>query len=330
MKKEVCFVLVLVLFVTVPGWVSAEGGLGAWSGLGGVGSQRVGLSCDPVCPPALTFDVGYLFCGPGIKVGETFNDSFLNYDVLNYHWTLQGVQVGATFRAPLKGKLGLLARGTWLIPSNRTGTLTFHSPSGLVAATDGWSTKTQYWTVDGAAVYPFSGPCSVLAGFRYDSLSTDFRSPSSNALIFNIPSDNANWAINEYIPYGGIDLTLGRGGNGQVRVWAIGTPWLWGRGTSLLAFAGPNSVKFNPSFKRGYFGELGAEYGVNVRGGTFSVLAKWTGLHNNADNQTITNREAGVGVNLTDHPSVDVTRQNWLLAGQFSLPFMMPSSLYRR
>ncbi len=326
MKKGVCLVLALALCLAVPGRVSAASWFsGLPGGSPGLGSACSGAACDPpMCPAALKFDVGYLFSGSGVHMGHQYPSTFAGVANDNWSWRVQGVQLGATFVAPV-GNLGLLARGTWLIPDNQTGQEKWNIlGAGGFATTIDWPTKTQYWTVEGAAIYPACEPFGVLVGFRYASVTTDFTSASFNPVLANYnPADQARVQINEDIPY--IGLAAGTGMKRRVRVWALLAPWTWGNLQRQVTFGAtvPNFDTYKPAHSRGYFGEVGADVGMNVMGGSFDVLAKWTGLHNDFQPNE-SDATAAAGVVEISQPRSDLNWNYWTLAAQFSLPFSMP------
>ncbi len=320
MRKNLTVVLALVVLLVVPAGVSAQGWLGGLFGSTGPGTA-CGASCEPGCPGLLKFDLGYLFGDRGAKTGVSFNGNlFADVNSDDFQWRVQGLQLGATLQAPLKDDFGLRLRGTWLIPDSGRAIEVFNEP-GTGPTTLRWSTAIQNYTLEGAAVYAICTPCHVLAGFRFDSLFTNLKNPVHPELAFSVPADRAEWTINEYIPYVGVGVNYGH----TARLSFIGTPILWGDTKSRLTFgiATPVSQEFKATFRNGYFFEAAVEYGLDCGIGTASLLAKWTYLHATGSCTVHGNEPGAPNVDLSK-ASVDLIRQNALLAAQFSVPFVSP------
>ncbi len=238
---------------------------------------------------------------------------------VKHEFSLEGVQLGATVQAPLKDDFAILLRGTWLIPSQAKASQTDDDIT-FTAARD-WSTKLQYYTLEGAMMYPACAPCNFLAGFRFDSLITDFRNPVRKTdFSSSRPSDHMEHTYNAYIPYVGLAVNYGQ----ALRVWIVGTPILWGQvKTRETVGSGVDSLGWKcNNFTNSYFFEAAIDYEMNLFGGTAGVLAKWTSLYTKG-NATFRDDFAGV---VFEHDPLDisVSRQNVLLAAQFSLPFTSP------
>jgi len=231
---------------------------------------------------------------------------------------LEGVQVGATLQAPLKDDFGVTLRGTWLFPSNGKARQEADTTAG-VAGQD-WSTKIQYYTVDGAAVYPFCAPMTFLAGFRFDSLSVTLKSPQSDDPFFlALPTDQTEVTLDSYIPYIGLGLNYGQ----ALRLSLIGTPIYWGDVKFRRTLASTDSIEYKSNLKNNsYFMEVSGEYGLSVGPGTAAVLAKWTYMHG-AGNATFSRRTDGI-VLEQDPITTDLIRQQFYLGGSFAVALSSP------
>ncbi len=330
MRKGLSVVLTLVLFLAFPIGVSAQGWFGGMLGSDSQGSACC-APCEPWCPSLLKLDVGYLFGDRGVQIGHTVSQdnisgdgTFIGTSAWKSQWRVQGVQLGATVQVPLKDDVGVLLRGTWLFPNNsKAGEVyTLHAPSppgGEDFPVD-WGTRIQYYTVDGAAVYPVCAPFNVLGGFRYDSLFADLKDPSFGELNF-LSADKAQRTINEFIPYVGVAMNYGT----TARVSLIGTPILWGNIKFQETFGQdiPASFEYRAILKNGYFLEAGAEYALNIGCGTACLLAKWTYLHA-VGTPTVHANAPGEPNGDEGKLSIDLIRQNVLLAAQFNVPFTSP------
>lgn len=327
MRKVFSVLLALALFLAFPIGASAQGWFGGLFGSSGQ-SGSCCSPCEPCCPSSIKLDVGYLFGDRGVQIGPSVSrdnvsgdGTFVGASAWKSQWRVQGVQLGATAQVPLRDDFGVLLRGTWLFPDNSKASDTYTIPTGLAGDfAVNWGTKTQYYTLDAAAVYPACALCNVLGGFRYDSLCTDFKNPSYGLLNFD-GADKAQGTINEFIPYVGLAVNYGT----TARVAFIGTPILWGtlKFEETFGRTGPIAYQYNATLQKGYFLEASAEYGVNIGGGTASLLAKWTYLHSTGTPTAHAN-EPGIPNADVAKLSTDLLRQNVLLAAQFNVPFTSP------
>lgn len=289
------------------------------SGLPFFGGSSGGY-CGPFCPGGLKLDVGYLWNKRAVQFGETIRDdgTFFGRQDSKFRYPLEGVQVGATLQAPLKDNVGVILRGTWLFPTN--GRATQENDDVTFLAARDWSTKCQYYTLDGAGVYPFCAPFNFLAGFRFDSLFTDFKDPQRTSDFgASLPTDRTEVTLNSYIPYVGLALNYGR----SLRLYFIGTPIYWAdlKYRETVGFW-PASLEYKANLRNTYFMEASAEYGAAIGPGTASVLAKWTYMHG-TDTATFRGRFAGA-VFEQDQASIALIRQQLYVGGSFNLDFNLP------
>jgi hypothetical protein len=312
-------ILLITAFVTP---VSAEGlfgmGLPGLPSFGGWPGGAAGCG-EKLCPGGLKFDVGYLWGHRGMTFGfDAKGPLIAGVDVANrFTYPLEGLWLGLTAQAPLKDDLGVILRGTWLVPSNQRVHEEFAIPGvGFVPSRE-WGTKIQYYTLDAAAVYPFCAPFNVLGGFRFDSLDTDFKDPKTETDYSNSrPTDRAELSFTGYIPYVGVGVNYGQ----ALRLSFIGTPILWGELKIRETLGGGNqSWEWKSALRNGYFMEASAEYGLDVGVGRAALLAKWTYLHATSRSATGTFQGGGSG-----DFSMDLDRQNYLLAGSFTVPLASP------
>jgi hypothetical protein len=324
MRKTVILALALAVFMAIPVGASAQGWLGGLLPSGG----QTGASCGaPCCPGGLKLDAGYLFGQRAVQFGETVGGDGALYILRDsrFRSPLEGVQVGATLQAPLKDDVGVTLRGTWLFPTNGRADEDIARTGDLRVSRD-WSTKVQYYTLDGAVVYPFCAPFNFLAGFRFDSLFMDFTGPRTAGGIEWLPTDKTEVTLNSYIPYVGIGLNYGQ----SLRVSLIGTPIFWGdlqfRETVGGFSGGPDSFEYKANLKNTYFLEASVEYALSVGPGTAGVLAKWTYMHG-AGTPTFRDRYANGGapaIYQQEPAAIALVRQHVYLAATFTIPLTSP------
>jgi hypothetical protein len=328
-SRLLLWVVPILLITTFVASASADGLFGSGlSGLPFLGGSSVGYrgqsaECGPpTCPPGLELDVGYLWGHRGMTFDfDPQNGPAFGFGDLGNHFTypVEGLQLGLSFQTPLKDDIGIIAKGTWLVPSNQKVEEEFPITGVTFTPSREWSSKVQYYTLEGAAVYPFCSAFNVLAGFRFDSLSTDFKDPRRITDYGNsLPTDRSELTFSGYIPYVGLGLNYGP----RLRASFVGTPWLWGdlkfRETIGI---GNQSYEWRANFKNAYFMEASAEYGLAVGPGTVAMLARWNLLH-------ATGSPDGdfqfAGTTQSSGFSMALNRQSFFFGGSFNLGFNLP------
>ena len=117
--------------------------------------------------------------------------------VLQHHYPNRGLWLRLCQSLWLNDKISFIASGWYLFPSGSS------SREDYGAAIGGrtWDTDTQWWFVDGIfSLTPCAG-FSVMAGLRYDSYTTRFKTPSDrSANVVSSPSDTADVILQSWIP----------------------------------------------------------------------------------------------------------------------------------
>ncbi len=316
MRRSLSVLLALTLFLAFPIGASAQSWFGGLFGSGGQDG-----SFESYSPSSLKFDVGYLFGDRGVRNDVTVkgDGKFFGRHCIRHEFPVQGWQLGATLQAPIKDDLGVVIRGTWLIPAQPK---TLQTDDNVTStAIREWSTEIEYYTLEAAMVYPVYSPFKFMGGLRFDSLIANFGDPVRRVDFSSSRTrDGMEHTYNVYIPYAGLAVQSGR----ALRVWMIGTPILRGQVKTRETVGGNrSSLEWNcSSFSSSSFVECGIDYERNLFGGTAGILAKWTSLctKGNATFQDVT----AIGVYEREPIDMSVRRQNILLAAQFSLPFRSP------
>jgi hypothetical protein len=305
----------LIMIVTT----QAAGAQGLF-GPGQAGAPFPGGSCGGIdgrygksCPGGLKLEAGYLWGPRGLTFGASAPiGSFVS------RYPVQGAQIGATLQGPLKGDFGVILRGTWLFPSNERVFIDTQLAGGVSASVN-WATQVQYYTLDGAGVYPFCAGSNVLVGFRFDSLAINLRDPSAEPLFFAVhPSLEAETTVYGYIPYVGLAVNSGR-----ARASLIGTPIFWGdfrfRRTDNLA----RSQEIKHNLKNPYFLEASAEYDLPAGPGTLAVSAKWTYMHSAGEPNFEIQTPSGA-LFVSAPVTTSLIRQNAYIGATFSVALPSP------
>jgi hypothetical protein len=325
-------VVAFLLVTTLVSSASAQGlfgiglpGLPSFGGLSGEAST----CCSPTstaCGP-LTFYAGW---GEDRK-GTTFSFDAqqLGTDdltLISQTYPVRGLWLGLAAQGSVAGNVGFLADGWVLVPANHASEEII-SIAGVLSASKSWRTRTDWWFVDGALTLS-CGPTELLAGFRYDRFSTNFKDPADFAGILGLPSDRGDLTVNSYIPFVGVEFSQGSSFGSHLTFRIIGFPWFVNDmkyHDSIGAFS--VVVQDRIQLKRGaatnYFIEAFAEYDRNIfRDGNIGLFGRWNLYHETTTRVAID--DVFDGEPFTGKYRFALERQSWTLGASFSLGFNMP------
>jgi len=154
----------------------------------------------------------------------------------------------------------------------------------LPTASRMWDTRAERYYVDGALVYWCSRRLGALAGFRYDHFSVRLKNPTDVSGFSTNPSDTADITVNSYLPYVGLQCTVG-GPVSSVKIRGIGFPLAPANvAINETGAAGIlTRLESRGTFQRGYFFEIFGEYNRSILSdASLGAFFKWTYLHGNA------------------------------------------------
>jgi len=309
--KLVVVILSIVLLAWGPGMVFAQGlGLPSFGGLMG------GPSCAPKADPkggaGLALEVGYLTTNPSVSLDFTADQLALGgVRQFQHRYPVQGLWLALSADGRV-GDLGVFTRGSWLVPSNKESDEAYN---GTVALRT-WGAKTQWYTLEGAGMYPAYGSFAAVGGFRYDAFDTSFSDPVAVGLAFTNPSDEADVTVRAYIPYFGLVVNQ----DAALKFGLIGFPYLFGNVKYNQTFGGVFHFESSGALRNGYFLEAFAEYGAQIMGGYAGIFGTWTYLRASADMDITQAGAAGAPQPYT----FSMQRQNFIFGGKFALSFNLP------
>ncbi len=189
--------------------------------LGGVFGQTEDCSSRSPFGP-LTFYAGWGTDLKDTKASFDLQNSILQEDKFNLQqrFPVKGLWLGLTAEASLSQRLGLFVDG-WIL---------FAANGGADEAGTGsvdprhWDTNTDWWFTDGALTYEFNNLGKFIGGLRYDRFAVNFKNPSfgSGANLYT-NADEADFTVNLYFPYIGLQLDRGTLAGNQYLFKVIGT-----------------------------------------------------------------------------------------------------------
>jgi hypothetical protein len=328
MKRVAILSLVAVVFALAPAAVNAQGLFGSGlPSLGGFfgGAPACGPSaCGEKCGPAAatTFYVGWMDDPNGVGVNISEDPPYnIVYRSATHRFRLNGLWLGLTQSCPLTENIGLLASGWYLIPSNRHSRESYgifepanNVPAGVNPFDSNWSTQSTWWFVDGLLAF---GPSNIqlLAGLRYDYLTTKF---DRNANNIGLQNSTADARSEGWIPLVGLQLAQASG-NSNLLVRVVGIPTLVGTFHYREAVAG-QSFEGSSNYNGGYFIEGFAEYGYKMGGmGEIGLFARY----NNTRGRAKINFDL-LPTTLSNDYQLGLHRSAWTFGAKFSLNFTVP------
>jgi hypothetical protein len=319
MKRVAVLSVGILVLAFIPAVVSAQGFLPGLPSFGGI--YGGGASCgEPPCP-GLGPLVGYVGWMPAENRNVGFGvggDPVGGIYQLDQEYDQRGLWLGLQSSCCLSNRLGFMATGWYLFPSNSGSTEVYNNG---IRGTRTWDTSTQWWFVDGA--FLIGGPCglSAIVGLRFDYFNTQFSGQSPfNSFGLGLASDEATVRSEGWIPLFGTQYALASSGtNLTVRV--VGVPALLGNvryRETIGGLGGAGNAELSGTYNNGYFLEVFSEYSRTFAGGGVGVFARWNMAHGNSDLDVTLDGLGSAGFKL------GLNRTSWTFGGSFTLNFNTP------
>jgi hypothetical protein len=320
--RRVAVLLVGISVILLPSIVAAGGllgfglpglpsfGLGGGSGAG-CGVERSGPGC------CTEFFVGWMTAQPGVTFSARTNNGPLGAATngLEHKYNLQGLWLGVSQTCQLADKLGFVASGWYLIPSNQT-SQEVYDLVGVAGPRRSWQTDNKWWYVDGLLSMGNLGGFTLLAGARYDYQSTNFQSPEVGT-VGGLTSDSADVSLSNIIPLVGTQYALNCS-QSQLLVRAVGIPTLVGTVKYNETLAGASRYEVSGNYRGGYFLEVFADYAYKFGAGDVGAFLRWN----------MANGKSDVDTNLVGAASqqfdLNLQRNTWTFGGKVSYCFNLP------
>jgi len=316
MKRFVWLWVLAVILAMTPGAAPAQG-LGSFLGMAGMSAAGFESALARI-EPALY--VGYLDQPKGMVFDMGSLDRVIVDTVeVKQQLPLCGVYFCALATVPVRDQMGIVVRGSFLVPSNRN-SLESATADILVVNHREWKSEVEWWSLGGEAHLHGFGVVSLIGGFRFDSFGVRLHDPViAPRFPVSLPTDEADLTVKSYIPY--IGLAHNRNwAKGSLNVSVIGFPFVPGN-IRYAETAGLTGHRWNVTgtFDQGYFAELSAEYTGHWFGLNLGAFAKFTCLR----------AAANVDVEILgrgDQTNWDGTfrRRAWIVGAKLNVDFDAP------
>lgn len=227
--------------------------------------------------------------------------------------SLAGMLVEARGYTPLREGFHLLLAGSAFLPIS---TPPLHETGdGHDKVTPDWETACRWFTVEADLVRPICGPCSLMAGFRYDFFSSQFAyEPPQNP--FESRLQETEVTAKGFVPFFGLTL-----GTADLQVRLRGFPWVGGGVNYRERISGfiPQDRDYSGDYSEALFLEMDCRYLFGLGGAKVGLFLKWQYIRATA-------RLTG-GHRPHDMHDVDLRfrRPTWLLGGTLAMSFDTPS-----
>jgi hypothetical protein len=327
MKRVAVLCVGILVLAFVPAVVSAQGflpGLPAFGGFLG-GPYTCGEKPFPrVGAPVLY--VGWMEGPRGTSFGaDTDGLGLGGLRKLTQRYDNRGVWFGLSDTVTLTDRLGFVASGWYLVPSNTVSQQVFNDGDGSYPLFGrSWNTNSQWWFVDGLFAFgPCCGPASLLVGLRYDYFTTRFQDPpfaniAAPPVVNGDLPDEADVTSQGWIPLIGVQVAY-EGAASKLAVRAVGFPTTLGSAKYSETILVTNRVEATGTYNGGSFLEVFAEYSRKFGGADVGVFGRWNNLQGRSD-LSVDLLPAGGSQTF----KLGLSRSSWTLGGSFSLSFNTP------
>ncbi|MFH0960468.1 MAG: hypothetical protein V1897_17400 [Pseudomonadota bacterium] len=188
---------------------------------------------------------------------------------------------------------------------------------GLAGYSNDWSAKHNWWFVDGALAYGWSG-FAALVGLRYDNYTASFTSPNNFGLFTG--REGTNFLSSAWIPFIGFQSAY-TDSNQSLKVRMLGIPTIVGYSYVGLTVTGAQRFEYNnPNYTAGHFFEVFGEYTRKFFGASQAgVFLRW-----NSARATSSGTGEILNTAFQDTYNFSLNRSSWTLGGLVTLDFNTP------
>jgi hypothetical protein len=306
--RRLCLILVAIMILwSVPAAILAQGffGTGGTSGIGGPpfpfatsAARADGTGSGLTSMPTLY--AGWLEHPRGATWSLQRQNS-----TGTAPWPLKGFWFGASKDVTFFGGLGVIASGGIFVPWRADGTW-YQSPVGSSFAFE--IPQYNWGNIDGLVKCSVTGPFEILAGFRWDHVSTRVNY-----------SDNSSddYILNSYMPLIGAQFNQ-RWPGGSLTFRIVGSPVVRGQ----MSYNFWDRLGYGESgdfpIKESLFLEILADYQVKLASDvSVGVFGKWNALQVRTDTEQLTG-------STTEAVSWTVNLQSWTFGVDTAVYFVSP------
>ena len=228
-----------------------------------------------------------------------------------------GVWLGTALPVSLGDNLSFVATGWYLFGGDNHANSWDNYAIPAVQDLNDWSAKHNWWFVDGALAYGWTG-FAALVGLRYDNYTASLTSPN-NLGLFN-GQQEVSFLSSAWIPFIGFQSAYADTMQ-SLKIRMLGIPTIVGYSYVGLTVAGGNRFEYNnPNYTAGHFFEVFGEYTRKFFGSSQAgVFLRW----NSARATSL-----GTGEILTtafqDTYNFSLYRSSWTLGALATLDFTTP------
>ena len=319
----------LILFVGIlalalaPTFVGAQySGAFGLSGLPSMPSMFGGSGCGNAASPGIApaFYVGW-----GIPQDRNTSVSLTaqnlganNVRSVDIKFPTNGVWLGTALPVSLGDNFSFVATGWYLFGGDTTAdSWDNYNLAPVVQDANNWSAKHNWWFVDGALAYGWTG-FAALVGLRYDNYTASLTSPNTLGL-FN-GQHETSFLSSAWIPFIGFQSAYADTTQ-SLKIRMLGIPTIVGYSYVGLTAAGGNRFEYNnPNYTAGHFFEVFGEYTRKFFGSSQAgVFLRWNSARATS---------SGTGEFLTtafqDTYNFSLNRSSWTLGALATLDFTTP------
>jgi hypothetical protein len=336
-RRWLCL-LALLFALCLPGAAYAQG-LSGFSLPGGTfGPPTVPLFSPPnfyvgwmqsLKPTKLVFDDA----GPGLFLAG------------NHWWKSAGWWFGIEERINATDRCGIVIDAWLLLPQNRHGTeyertqrtffdeiisfgseeeiiIDFIPRTQIIPGSRSWTTRDDWWFLDGAIYCGSSNTFQIIGGGRYEHFSTRFKKPDEVVAIPSVGTDTIDITVNSFLPIIGVQSGL-NGAENSFSLRLIGFPMVYGNATHFeTGEAGTGTrIETKGSFRRAYWWEILGQCSRNLfPGANVGAFVRWNVIHGSANFHS----ELQPNHLSAEDDQGTFDRNTITIGGNFSLSFTSP------
>jgi hypothetical protein len=336
-RRGLCLLAILFAFC-LPGVACAQGLAGFGMPVATFGQPTVPLLSPP------NFYVGWMQSlkstklvfddrGPGLFLGG------------NHWWKSAGWWFGIEEKVNVTDACGIVIDAWLLLPQNRRGieyertqrtffevidipeeegpdTIIVIPHTQIVPGSRSWTTRDDWWFLDGTFSWGRSNTFQIIGGGRYEHFSTRFKKPDEVIAIPSVGTDTIDITVNSFLPIIGVQSGL-NGTENSFSLKLIGFPMVYGNATHFETGEAGTATRIESkgTFRRAYWWEILGQCSRNLfPGANVGAFVRWNVIHGSANFHS----ELQPNHISAEDDQGTFDRNTITLGGNFSLSFTSP------